>query len=154
MATTVRHDQESIGVARNPSGQRRRSLWTIYMLVCITAALLTGYQFFLLVEPPGDAIRHELKAAAGEMRNLLVPQPSPSVLAAMRQDFARREVSIAPMPASSVITVTLHGLDREACVGVLAKARRIDGPVVVQLQGYGTAADCGSENEMTWWVMP
>jgi hypothetical protein len=125
-----------------------------HMLVCVGAALLTGYQFFLLAEPPDDAIRHELKATAGEMRNLLVPEPSPPVLAAMRQDFAGREVSIAPILASSIVTVTLHGLDRNACVGALAKARRIDGPVVVQLQGNGTAADCGSRNEMTWWVMP
>lgn len=154
MATTAHPDQENMGVARSPSGQRRRSLWTIYMVVCISAAVLGGYQFFLLVEPPGDAIRHELKAAAGEMRNLLVPEPSPPVLAAMRRDFARREVSIAPIPESSIVTVTLHGLDHKACVGALAKARRIDGPVVVQLQGYGTAADCGSRNEMTWWVMP
>lgn len=154
MTATVQHDRETIGVARNSSGQRRRSLWPIYMLLFISAGLPTGYQLFLVLEPPGDAIRRELEAAADEMRNQLVPEPSPAVLAAMRRDFAGREVSIATIPASSIIAVTLYGLDHEACVDALVKARRIDGPVVVMLQGHRTVGDCGSRNEMTWWVMP
>lgn len=154
MATTVDPDQGSMSAARNRSGQRRHWLRKIFVPLSIGAALLAGYQLFLLVEPPGDAIRHELEAAAGEMSNLLVPEPSPPVLAAMRRDFAGRAASVAPIPDSSIVTVTLHGLDRKACVGALAKARRIDGPVVVRLQGYGTAADCSTRNEMTWWVMP
>jgi len=153
MATTVRHDQETMGIARSLTGQRR-SLWTICMLLSIGAALLTGYQLFLWLEPPGDAIRHELEAAAGEMRNQLVPEPSPGVLAAMRRDFAKREVSVATMPASSIVAITLHGLDRNTCVDALNKARRIDGAVVVRLQSYDTVGDCGNRNNMTWWVMP
>jgi len=153
MATTVRHDQATIGIARSLTWQRR-SLWTISMLLCIGAALPMGYQLCLWLEPPGDAIRHQLEAAAGEMRNQLVPEPSPRVLAAMRRDFAKREVSIATMPASSIVAVTLHGLDHGTCVDALTKARRIDGAVVVRLQSYDAAGDCGNRNDMTWWVMP
>jgi hypothetical protein len=159
MATTIPHDQRNRGVARNLGEQGRRIPWIAWVLACIGAALLAGYQLSIpLEEPPGDAIRHELKAAAAdiaaEMRTQLVLGPSPAALAAMRRHFSRQDVSIATSPASSIIAVTLHGVDREACVEAAAKARRIDGSVVVMLRGYRAPEDCGSRNEMTWWIMP
>jgi hypothetical protein len=90
------------------------------------------------------------------MRTQRVLKPGPAVLAAMRRDFFGQDVSIATSPASSTITVILHGIDRETCVEAATKARRIevDGPVVVMLQGYRAPEDCGSLNTMTWWIMP
>jgi hypothetical protein len=159
MATTVPHDQRSRGIARNLGEQRRRIPWTVWVLACIGAALLAGYQLSIPPqEPPGDAIRRELKAAAAdvaaEMRIRLVLGPSPSALAAMRRHFSGQDVSIATSPAASIIAVTLHGVDHKACIEAAAKARRMDGSVVVMLQGYGAPEDCGSRNEMTWWIMP
>jgi hypothetical protein len=159
MATTVPHDQQNRGIARNLSEQRRRIPLIVWVLACIGAALVAGYQLSVpREEPPGDAIRHGLKAAAAEvaaeMRTQLVLGPSPAALAAMRRHFSRQDVSIATSPASSIIAVTLHGVDREACVEAAAKVRRIDGSVVVMLQGYSALEDCGSWNEMTWWIMP
>jgi hypothetical protein len=159
MATTVPHDQRNGGIARNLSEQRRSIPWIVWAFACIGAALLAGYQLSIpLEEPPADAIRRELKAAAAEiaaeMRSQLVLGPRPAALAAMRGHFSGQDVSIATSPASSIIAVTLHGVDREACVEAAAKVRRIDGSVVVMLQGYSALEDCGSWNEMTWWIMP
>jgi hypothetical protein len=159
MATTVPHDQPNRGVARNLSEQRHRIPWIVWALVCIGAALLAGYQLSIpSEEPPGDAIRRELKAAAAEIaaetRIRLVLGPSPAALAAMRRHFSGQEVSIAMSSASSIIAVTLHGVDHKACVDAAAKVRRIDGSVVVILQGYGAPEDCDIRNDMTWWIMP
>ena len=154
MTTTVPHNRRKRGVAWNLGEQWRRIPWTVCVVACIGAALLAGYQRFVLPESSADAMRSELKAAAAEMRTQLVLEPSPAVLAAMRRDFSGQDVSIAKTPASSIIAVTLHGVDRGACVEAAAKVRRIDGPVVVMLQGYGAPEDCGSRNDMTWWIMP
>lgn len=112
MATAVPHDQRSRGVG----GRRRRVPRTLWVLACFGAALLAGYQLFVLLQPPGDAIGSELEAAAAEMRTEMVPKPSPAVLAAMRRDFSGQDVSIATTPRSPVVAVTLHGLDRETCL--------------------------------------
>ena len=154
MAVTVFHDQRNSAVARGlraPRGHVPRLVWA---LACIGAVLLAGYQLFILLEAPGDAIRGEFEGAAAEMRSQVVLGASPAVLAAMRRHFAGQDVTITTLRASSIITVTLHGLDREACVEAASKARRIDGPVVVMLQGYGAPEDCSSRNKMTWWIMP
>jgi hypothetical protein len=154
MAVTVFHDQRNSAVARGlraPRGQVPRLAWA---LACIGAVLLAGYQLFVLLEAPGDAIRGELQGAAAEMRGQVVLAANPAVLAAMRRHFSEQDVTIAKSPAASIVAVTLHGLDREACVEAAAKARRIDGPVVVMLRGYGAPEDCGSRNKMTWWIMP
>jgi hypothetical protein len=154
MVTTVPHDQWNSGVARGLSGQWRRVPRTVWALACIGAVLLAAYQLFILLQAPGDAIRRELQGAAAEMRTQVVLKASPAVMAAMRRHFSGQDVTIATSAASSIISVTLHGLDREACVDAAAKARRIDGPVVVMLQGYHAPEDCGSRNKMTWWIMP
>src|SRR5258708_39933631 len=99
-------------------------------------------------------MRTKLEAAAAEMHGQLVLGPSPAELAAMRRDFSGQDVSIATARASSIITVTLHGVDREACIEAAAEVRRIVGSVVVMLQGYRAPEDCSSRNEMTWWLMP
>jgi hypothetical protein len=138
------------------TARRWRIPWTVSVLACLGAAVLAGYRLFVLLEPPGDAIRRALEAAAAETHAQLMLEPSPAVLAAMRRHFSGQDVSIATTPAmpTPIIAVTLHGLDRAACVEAAAKARRIDGPVVVTLQGYGAPKDCGSRNEMTWLIMP
>jgi hypothetical protein len=154
MATTVHHDQRNKGVAPVRTGQLRRVPLMVWVLACLGAMLQAGYQLFHVLEPPAYAIRSELEAAASEMRSQFALDPSPAVLAAMRQDFAGQDVWIATIPMSSVIAVTLQGLDRGVCVELEAKARRIEGPVVVMLQGYAVPEDCGSRNEITWWIMP
>jgi hypothetical protein len=154
MTTTFTHDGQNRGIGRNFKEQRRRTPWTASVLACIGAILLVGYQLFVVLEPPGDAIRGELEAAAAETYSELMPEPSPAVLAAMRRHFSGQDVSIAATLASPTIALTLNGLDRETCIEAVAKARRIEGRVVVELQGYGASKDCGSRNKMTWLMMP
>lgn len=52
------------------------------------------------------------------------------------------------------VTATLHNVDQNTCVATAAAACRIEGLVVVELEKYGSAADCGASNDMTWWIMP
>jgi hypothetical protein len=154
--TAVPHDRWNRDVARTLSEHRRRVPLTIYALALVGALLLAGHWLSILLESPGDTIRSELEAAAAEMGAQLVLKPGPGVLAAMRRDFSGQDVSIATIPTSSTIAVTLYGVDRETCVEAATKARRIevDGPVVVMLQGYGAPEECRGRNTMTWWIMP
>jgi hypothetical protein len=124
------------------------------VLGCLGAVLVAGYRLSLLLESPSDIIRIELEAAAAEMRAPIRREPSPAVLAAMRRDFSEQDVSIAKIPASATVAVTLHGIDHETCVAAAAKLRRINGSAVVMLQGYPAPEDCGRRNDMTWWIMP
>jgi hypothetical protein len=154
MATTVPHDRRNTSAARNLSEPWQRIPSTLCALVWIAAGLFMGYRSLILLRSPTDAIRSELEAAAAEMGTQLVPAPTPALLAAMRRDFSEQDVTIATTPAASVIAVTLHGLDRAACAEAVSTLRRIDGPVVVRLQGYGADESCGDRNDMTWWIMP
>jgi hypothetical protein len=154
MTTAVPDDRQSGGVAWNLNERWRRISRAASMLACTGAALLVGYQHFVPPKSPGDIIRSELKAAAAEMGSQLVLAPNQAVLAAIRRDFSGQDVGIATVPSSPIIAVTLHGVDRAACVEAVAKVRRINGSVVVMLQGYGAAEDCSSRNDMTWWIMP
>jgi hypothetical protein len=154
MATTIHHAEENRRFPLGHTGRQWRIPRPVWILACVVAALLAGYQFFILLRPPADAIRSELEAAAGEMRGQLALEPSPAVLAAMRRDFSAPNVRITRIPASPIIAVTLRDIDRGSCVELEAKDRRIEGPVVVMLQDYAAPEDCGSRNEMTWWIMP
>ena len=152
MATKVTPDQRNTDADRNPR-RRRRTFRSPWLLAGFGALLLTGFPLFGFLASPGEVIRLELEAAAAEMSWQLVPTPSKAVLAAMRRDFHGREVSIA-IASASTIAVTLAGLARDECIDAWAKTRRIEGPAVVVLEGYGSAQDCRSRNDMTWWIMP
>jgi hypothetical protein len=54
----------------------------------------------------------------------------------------------------SEVDVTVGNLDRRSCLEAESIARRIVGPVVVQLDGYGSVAACGDRNAMTWRILP
>lgn len=154
MPTTILHDRRKSSAHRNLSEPWCHIPWTACVLVCIGAALLAECWYLTRLRSSADEIRREFEAAAAEMSAQLVPAPTPAVLAAMRRDFSGRDVTIAPTPTSSIIAVTLHGLDRAACAAATAKLRRIDGAAVVILVGYGAVEDCGNRNDMTWWIMP
>ncbi|HEX7967390.1 MAG TPA: hypothetical protein VF502_04165 [Stellaceae bacterium] len=101
---------------------------------------------------PGQAIRGELKAAAADLR-VAPPAPSGPVLKGLSGHFPHRLVSIDSRVWPQV-SVTLHGLTRDACRDAASVASRIEGLVVVELENYRAADDCGDANDMTWRIMP
>ena len=128
-----------------------RMLW---LLAALAVALSSKDRVALLLDTPGQAIRSELKAAAGELRWQVVAQPNPAVVQAMRAHFREHDVIIDPIRFWPQVAVTVHGLDRRTCRDAAARARRIDGRVVVRLEAYDTPASCGDVNDMTWRIMP
>lgn len=133
----------------DPPGHGPRPVWLLAILAIAVLAIVLA----LRPAPPGDAIKSELGKAASEMSGEVWPVPTPAVLTAMRRDFHGRDVSVEAI-RSKQIAVTLRGLDRQTCLGAATKARRIDGPAVVTLEGYGSPEECRDRNDMTWRIMP
>jgi len=128
-----------------------RALWLVLAVALSWGAEVAVYTGFA---PHGEALRHELQGAAGVLQAQLVPQPSPAVLQAMRRHFHESDVDIDMARLAPNVAVTLRGVLREDCLDALRQARHINGPVVIALEGYGSAVDCRDHNDMTWWLMP
>jgi hypothetical protein len=130
----------------------RRVPRPIWALLALAAVVVGGEQLRLTMQSPGEAIRSALVAAADDMRSPATAQPSRDALQAVGRHFdAQATIGAELWPH---VAVTLRNVDRATCIDAAAAARRIEGLVVVQLEKYGTAADCGTANDMTWWIMP
>jgi len=130
----------------------RRVPRPIWALLGLAAIVIGGEQLRLAVQSPGEAIREALVAAADEMLVPATAQSSRDALQAVGRHFGGQATIGAELWPH--VTVTLHNVDRATCVDVAAAARRIERLVVVQLEKFGTAAECGLANDMTWWIMP
>jgi hypothetical protein len=100
----------------------------------------------------GGMIRGELKAAADDLQEARA-KPDSASLRRLRGDFPHHAVTVDAR-AWPEVAVTLHGLPRDTCRAVASTARRIEGLVVVALQRYRSADECGASNNMTWRFMP
>jgi hypothetical protein len=124
-------------------------------LAFVLALALVGIgQLYLVLQQPGRVIRRELVAAAGEFGSALVPNPTDAVRGAMRRHFGEADVDIDASQVWPNVAVTIRGLNREACAAAALAARRIDGPIVVNLDTPRSPADCRDRNDMTWRIMP
>ena len=151
IATSVQ--LSSGGFARWRDALRRmpRMLWIVLAILVSWSAEYGVYRAF---EPPGRALRHELVGAAGELRTQWLPQPTQAVQQAIRRHFRESDVDIDTVRQWPNVAVSFHSVPREACADAVLEARRIDGPVVIALERYRLAAQCGERNDMTWWLMP
>lgn len=148
----------SIGIAPvSPRPLRRllarlpRSLW---VLLLVLASWSGEYALYRAVEPPGLALRHELEGAASELEQQVVLAPVPGLGQSIRRHFRESAVTIDLKRDWPNVAVSLGGVSQADCLSALRDVRRIDGPVVIALEGYRTARDCGPENDMTWRLMP
>jgi len=73
-----------------------------------------------------------------------------AIAASFRNFDAGIDASLFP----AEVDITLHDVDGVTCLEVEDEARRIEGPVVVQLEGYQSADACRQHNVMTWRLMP
>jgi hypothetical protein len=143
---------------RNPVGgadRARRPRFTFFLaaLALVIAALVGGNEVLKASRSPGDVIRSELVAAAAEFASPLGPYPTEAATRAIRGHF-RAHPATLQMALWPQVSVTLHHLDKTACVDAGIVARRMEGLVVVELEGYRLAEDCSDDNNMTWWILP
>jgi hypothetical protein len=141
------------GIEIAPS-RLRRLLRPIAVPALAVALIVMGYQLFVAALTPGETIERQLTSAAATLDRIAWDAPSEKIRQAVSGHFADgvATVDLSQFPAQTA--VTLHGLSRAECLDAAQVTRRIEGQVVVELEGYATAADCHERNDMTWRIMP
>jgi hypothetical protein len=119
----------------------------------IAAAFLGGGVWHAL-QSPGQTIRNELTAAAADMKAAPANLPPEELRRSVKRHFLGETVTVDPAGFPARVAVTLHGLDRGACVDAAKVARRIEGLAVIELQGYRSTQECGEHNDMRWQILP
>jgi len=107
-----------------------------------------------VLQSSGRTIKDDLKGAAGELHAQLFPQATPAMRAAIREHFGDREVDIDMTSRWPSVAATFHHVDWQVCVNAVREARRIEDPVVIDLEAYRSPEDCRDRNEMRWWIRP
>jgi hypothetical protein len=131
-------------------GRRLRPTWFIGLLAIAFVGVPEAHQ---ALRSPSVVIRSELTAAAVELARPVAARPTEAQLTSIRAHFPARNAAV-DASAWPQIAVTLRHLDQGTCGEVLGAARRIEGLVVVELERYRSAADCGQDNDMTWRITP
>ncbi len=124
--------------------------------VLAAAALLlaAGYQLSAALQTPAQSIRDELTAAGEDAASIPTTRSSNDVRMTLARHFSDHDARIEPAGFPAEVAVVLDGLDRATCLEARLLARRIEGDVVIALDGYGSATDCGARNKMTWHILP
>lgn len=126
-----------------------------WLLALAATAFIGAQQIALALQTPAQTIRSELQAAAAETRSRLSFQlPNADDQKAIAQHFRTYPVTVETARLWPQVKVTFHGLDRNACLEAQSLARRMEGLVVIDLQGYHLSSDCMDTNDMSWWIMP
>jgi hypothetical protein len=150
ITTSFHHPRPSI--AAGLAGLLRRIPRSVRVLALVLGAVFAAQQLVLALQTPGQAIRAALAGAAAEVQSPRV-QPTDAVRRAILGHFRAYDATLDAR-AWPQVAVTLRGLDADTCRDVQAAARRIEGLVVVQLEGYRDAVTCRDSNDMTWRIMP
>jgi hypothetical protein len=123
-------------------------------LAAAVLLLVAGQHLFVALQSPAHQIKRKLVAAAEETARLPWTQSQEQVRVDVARHFGSRAVTVDSTKFPAMVSVALQGLDRDTCVEANDVARRIEGSVVVALDGYRSAADCGASNTMVWHIMP
>lgn len=152
MSTTTSYQSPRNPIDRTARARPSRWARAVWILAIVAAAVVGGNELLKASRSPGDAIRSELMAAAGE---LVSPPAYPTEAAkrAIGRHFSDHS-AVLHTKLWPVVSVTLRHLDRAACVDASTAARRMEGLVVVELEGYRSAEDCGDDNDLTWRMLP
>jgi hypothetical protein len=134
--------------------QRGRILRPLAAIGLVVALAFGAEQAVQALQTPGQAIRGDLRDAASQARRLSYMATPAEVQEAIQPSFAGYDATVDARGFPTSVSVTLHGLDRDACIGAVSAAQRMEGSVVVNLLGYPTAAQCRERNDMTWRIMP
>jgi hypothetical protein len=148
------NDSFPISVFPGAKSAIRRMPRSLQLLAAAAMLATAGYQLSLALQTPGQSIRDALTAAAEDAAHIPSTRRLDDVRLALARHFTGQDVRIEPSGFPSEIAVVLDGLDRATCLEARQMARRIEGDVVIALDGYGTAADCLERNAMTWHILP
>ena len=127
-----------------------RRLW---VALSAAALLLAASHVSLAVQSPAQSIRTALASAAAEMSAPSGPLPTAAALDAVERHFTGQLATIDARYWPQ-LAVTLQSVDKRSCIEAASIAGRMEGLVVVQLEKYRSAAECGESNDMTWWILP
>jgi hypothetical protein len=133
-------------VGRTP--RRLRLLLAVVMLIA------AAYEVSLALQTPAQSIRDALTAAGEEAARLPSTRKTHDVGLTLARHFVGQDARIEPSRFPAEVAVVLEGLDRATCLEARMLARRIEGDVVIALDGYGSATDCQEHNRMTWHILP
>jgi hypothetical protein len=153
----MRNSSDILGSSRAsfaPAPRRSARLKRPLRVIAGAAAALAALAFLFAGRPPGVAIRGDLVAAGAAASALPALASADAVREAVAASFPGRSVSVEPSSFPAMIAVTLHDIDRRSCLEAADRARRIEGAVVIELDGYRAPDDCGERNDMTWRLMP
>jgi hypothetical protein len=157
-AMAQRRTNWTAGLAPIPAGDRRHGKKAKLAPVVRAALALIALFGVLVAIPshatPGNVIRSELASAAADLRDLPWGASANRVRITLARNFRGQRLSIDVSGFPVNVTVTISELGRDACLDARRFARRIEGPVVVVLDGYGETAACGEANDMTWRLLP
>lgn len=141
-----------MGFAEDP--RSRAFLPRPLRVIGAAAVALAALGYLFVARPPGDAIRSDLVDAGASVRALPALASADAVRAAVTDSFPGRPVSVEPRSFPAMVAVTLHDVDQQSCREAAERARRIEGAVVIELDGYRAPGACGARNDMTWRLMP
>jgi hypothetical protein len=135
------------------SGALRRVPTAVWGLAILALALVAVFRLHHVLEAPGQLIRDQLEDAAAELGQPALA-PSEALRQAIVRHFDRQRVLVDMTSHWPNVSVTLRNLDRDTCIDASVAARRIEGAVLIRLDGYRAETDCVRENDMTWRIMP
>lgn len=118
------------------------------------AAVMAALSFLFGAEAPGAGIRGDLAAGAETLEAMPETASDAAVRQAMRKAFPGRSISVDTARYPALVAVTIRDVDQRNCIAAARTARRLEGRVVVELEGYGSPGECGAGNSMTWRFMP
>jgi hypothetical protein len=140
-----------ISVSAHPGSRASGRLRHAGMLA---ALLLAGYDVSLMLQSSAQTIRDELTSAAAEVRALPWNRSPEAVRQAIGQHFPGRPVIVDATQFPVQVAVMLTGLDQPTCRAAASLTRRIEGAVVVALDGFRSESECTAGNDMRWRIMP
>jgi hypothetical protein len=125
----------------------------VFAPMLVAAALIGGYEAHLALESPGGVIRHDLIQAGTEVAQLRWSAPRERVRQSVSGHFPGYRASVDAAGFPVYVTVTLNDLDRDACRDAYRTARRIEGRVLIEIEGPGDVA-CQDGTALTWRIVP
>jgi hypothetical protein len=152
--STITFDRPSLSVVAAPRYGIERLPRLLRALAAAGLLLIAGQQLFLALQSPAHQIKRQLIAAAEETGRLPWTRSQDQVRGDLARHFGADAVTVDSTSFPAAVSVAFMGLDKNICVEANELARRIEGSVVVALEGYRSAADCGDTNTMVWRIMP
>jgi hypothetical protein len=129
---------------------RQRRLRTIAR----ATAAVGVFTMLAMPERPESVIGGDLASGASALNDLPANATRDAVRRTLESSFPGNAVSVDAGRFPTAVDVTLQGVDRPTCVSAASSARRIEGKVVIELQGFSSPAACRAANDMTWRFLP